>query len=290
MPKERGFACTYADVVEGEELCWRGLRERFPRGLQGLSSSEKTAMGCRFMAVPKAALTCAGHCGLAAAGGGAGSVPRVAVAAVAGTLELTQRALEILDLLLVGGLLPLGVLHRLQHFFHLVERRLEGLNDVIDLLDGGGDGSGFGGAKVARRLRPWRGLRMAVVTLLANRGPRRFLGSRHCGSRLGYRLGLIDRGFGGDGRFRGGLGHSIRCSRFLASGGSLGIARTGTTSPAPATAASAPSSATARRRSCRLFRRRTSSVRLLIGKHRCPNLPRTQANAKENVPSWKGAG
>jgi hypothetical protein len=58
-------------------------------------------------------------------------------------VQLAQRALEILNLPLVINLLALGQFQRLEHFFHLLERMFQFLDDAIDLLDGIRDGRRF---------------------------------------------------------------------------------------------------------------------------------------------------
>jgi hypothetical protein len=75
------------------------------------------------------------------------SVPRRVRAAFSGLMQLAQAAAKRFDLLLVGGLLPLGQLEGLKHGFHIVEGGAERLDDLIDFFDclRNGDGSpGFG--------------------------------------------------------------------------------------------------------------------------------------------------
>ncbi len=56
--------------------------------------------------------------------------------AVAGTMQLPQRALKILNLALVIDLLPLGQFQRFQHFLHFIERMFQLLDDPVHLLNG----------------------------------------------------------------------------------------------------------------------------------------------------------
>lgn len=58
----------------------------------------------------------------------------------AGPLQLPERAAQRLDFLLVAGFLPLGQFGQFQHVFHLVERALERLNDLRDLVNRLADG------------------------------------------------------------------------------------------------------------------------------------------------------
>jgi len=57
----------------------------------------------------------------------------------AGAMELTQCALEILNLALVVDLLAFGEFQRFQNFFHLFERMFQFLDDTVDLVDGLGN-------------------------------------------------------------------------------------------------------------------------------------------------------
>lgn len=56
---------------------------------------------------------------------------------------MAQTATEGFDLLLVSGLLALGKFEGFEHFFHVVQRRLEGFDDMINLFDCLLDGHGF---------------------------------------------------------------------------------------------------------------------------------------------------
>jgi hypothetical protein len=92
------------------------------------------------------------------------------VSSLAGVVELAQGATEGLDLVFVGILLALGQLEGLEHFLHLVECLAQGLEGLIDLLDGPLDGRrrsrlkwpGSGGRRIwplLGRSRPVSGLR-----------------------------------------------------------------------------------------------------------------------------------
>jgi hypothetical protein len=76
-------------------------------------------------------------------------MPRLAFA---GPVQVPQRALEILDFALVIDLLPFGKFERFEHFFHLIERVFEFVDDSVHLLDGVRDAlllmRGFGRALV----------------------------------------------------------------------------------------------------------------------------------------------
>src|SRR5215472_12045459 len=61
------------------------------------------------------------------------SMPRFAFAR---PVQVTKRALQIMNLALVINLLPLGQFECFKHFLHLIERLFELFNDPIDLLDG----------------------------------------------------------------------------------------------------------------------------------------------------------
>jgi len=64
-------------------------------------------------------------------------MPRVIV--FAGALKLSQRALQVLNLAFVVGLLAFRQFQRFQHLFHLFERMFQFLDDAVDLLDGVGN-------------------------------------------------------------------------------------------------------------------------------------------------------
>ena len=66
-----------------------------------------------------------------------------------GPVELAEAAAEGLDLVLVGVLLALSQFNGFEDFLHVVERGAKGLDAVVDLLDGVGDGGWGGGLKVA---------------------------------------------------------------------------------------------------------------------------------------------
>ena len=51
-------------------------------------------------------------------------------------MQLPQSAPQRLDFLRVRILLSLGQLHAFQHFFHVVERFFQSLDDLINLFDG----------------------------------------------------------------------------------------------------------------------------------------------------------
>jgi hypothetical protein len=57
-------------------------------------------------------------------------------AVLTGPVQMAQAAPKRFDFLLVSDLLPLGQLQGLQHFIHLFQGAAEGLNDMVDLLDG----------------------------------------------------------------------------------------------------------------------------------------------------------
>ena len=62
--------------------------------------------------------------------------------ALSGPVQMPQAPAKGFDLLLVGGLLPLGQLQCLQHFLHFLQSPLEGLDDVVHLFDSLLDGDG----------------------------------------------------------------------------------------------------------------------------------------------------
>jgi hypothetical protein len=53
----------------------------------------------------------------------------------AGPMELTQCALEVLNLALVVDLLAFGQFQRFQHLFHFLEGMFQFLNDTVDLIN-----------------------------------------------------------------------------------------------------------------------------------------------------------
>jgi len=57
-------------------------------------------------------------------------------------VQLAQAAPKRLDLMLVGTLLPLSEFDGFQDFLHVLESGTEGLNDVVNLFDGLGNGRG----------------------------------------------------------------------------------------------------------------------------------------------------
>ena len=76
-------------------------------------------------------------------------MPRQMVSAFPRPVQLAQAAAKRFELLLVGGLLPLGQFQRFQHFFHAPERSLKRLDDVVDLLDRLLNGGGCRGLPIA---------------------------------------------------------------------------------------------------------------------------------------------
>jgi len=56
--------------------------------------------------------------------------------AFARTVQVPQRALQILNLALIIDLLPLGQFQRFQHFLHLIERMFQLVDDPVHLVDG----------------------------------------------------------------------------------------------------------------------------------------------------------
>ena len=55
-------------------------------------------------------------------------------------LKFVQRAAQRFKLALVGELLVLGQLHQPQHFHHLLQRLLQGLDDLPDFFNSLADG------------------------------------------------------------------------------------------------------------------------------------------------------
>ena len=62
-------------------------------------------------------------------------MPVRVLSAFPGRMQMAQTAAEGLDLLLVGGLLPLGQLQSLQHFIHVLQGSAEGLDNMAHLFD-----------------------------------------------------------------------------------------------------------------------------------------------------------
>ncbi len=97
---------------------------------------------------------------------------------LAGTLELAQSAAERLDFVFVGGLLPLGHFESLEHFFHLIKRLAQGVENFSDVLDrfldgrrGSRDGWTLGWRRGVRPAllgcRPVRGWRLSETFVAA---------------------------------------------------------------------------------------------------------------------------
>jgi len=61
-------------------------------------------------------------------------------AAAARVLQLAQEATERINLVLISELLPFGVLHQFQNFFHAFQRLLQGFDDGQYLVDRLADG------------------------------------------------------------------------------------------------------------------------------------------------------
>ena len=56
--------------------------------------------------------------------------------ALAGSLKLPYGAAQGFDFPFIGGLFPFGHLERFEHFFHVLERVPEDVNDMVHLLEG----------------------------------------------------------------------------------------------------------------------------------------------------------
>jgi hypothetical protein len=59
------------------------------------------------------------------------------------TMQVPQRALEILNLAFVIDLLPLGKFESFEHFLHFIQRMFQFLDDTVDLFDRIGNGWRF---------------------------------------------------------------------------------------------------------------------------------------------------
>lgn len=99
-------------------------------------------------------------------------MPGIALVAridLAGTMQLTQRAGEILNLAFVVDFLALREFQRLQHFLHFIERTFQFLDHPIDLVNGVRDGrSAVGsvvgiGAVILAGFRPGIAARFAAL-------------------------------------------------------------------------------------------------------------------------------
>jgi hypothetical protein len=85
----------------------------------------------------------------------------------AGAMQLTQRALKILNFAFVVNFLALGEFQRFEHFLHFIERVFEFVDDPVDLLDRVTDG----GRPVRFLLLTMPGFRAAFFALRFFAGP-----------------------------------------------------------------------------------------------------------------------
>lgn len=68
-----------------------------------------------------------------------GTTPRTsgfALPIVGAVLDLTQRPPQRIDLAFIGNFLAFRQLNQLEHFFHLLDRAFERLDDFHDFIDG----------------------------------------------------------------------------------------------------------------------------------------------------------
>jgi len=63
--------------------------------------------------------------------------------AASGPLQLPQSASQRFDFMFIGQFLPFGQFHEFQHFFQLLHRVFERLDDLHHLMDGLADGGGM---------------------------------------------------------------------------------------------------------------------------------------------------